>query len=83
MIDKFILVVDDDPLLRKILARMLKDLGQHKVLIAIDGFAAMDLVTKHGNDIGFILSDLKMLGMDGVEFFRHLAELETQIPSRL
>ncbi|MBU2883614.1 EAL domain-containing response regulator [Psychrosphaera sp. B3R10] len=80
MIDKFILVVDDDPLLRKILARMLKDLGQHKVLIAIDGFAAMDLVTKHGNDIGFILSDLKMPGMDGVEFFRHLAELETQIP---
>lgn len=80
MIDKFILVVDDDPLLQKILARMLKALGQTNVLVADNGFAAMDLIAKHGNDINFILSDLKMPGMDGVEFFRHLAEMETQIP---
>lgn len=80
MINKIILVVDDDPLVQKILARMLRDLGQTKVLVATDGFTGIDIIAKRAHDIGLILCDLKMPGMDGVEFIRHLADLKKDIP---
>lgn len=80
MIDKIVLVIDDDLLVQKILAKMLNSAGQSKVLVAPDGFAALDIITKRGHDIGLILCDLKMPAMDGVEFIRHLADLNSDIP---
>jgi len=58
-----ILVVDDDPVNRMLLARTLEALG-HGVLTARDGLEALDALAVREPDI--VLLDVVMPGMDGV-----------------
>jgi two-component system chemotaxis response regulator CheY len=71
------LIVDDSSVMRKIVERCLRqagmDLGQ--VLEASNGAEALALVTENTFDL--ILSDINMPVMDGLEFIRHLKEIES------
>jgi two-component system chemotaxis response regulator CheY len=76
---KKILVVDDSPVLRKIMLRVLREahLGDAGLVEAVDGRDAMRRI---GTDpsIGLVLSDVDMPGMDGIEFVRELRERRTR-----
>jgi two-component system cell cycle sensor histidine kinase/response regulator CckA len=59
-----VLVVDDEPQVRSLMELLLKRMGLD-VLSAADGRQAIDLVSKHGDEITFVLMDLTMPNMDG------------------
>jgi two-component system chemotaxis response regulator CheY len=71
------LIVDDSSVMRKIVERCLRqagmDLGQ--VLEASNGAEALALVSENTFDL--ILSDINMPVMDGLEFIKHLKEVES------
>ena len=57
-----ILVVDDDPGIRGLLAQLLEDAG-YRIVTAADGREALELARRHRPDL--ITMDLMMPGMDG------------------
>jgi DNA-binding response OmpR family regulator len=62
-----VLVIDDDPSIRQMVAYALDDAGYH-VAEAPDGRAALELIGRQHPDL--ILLDMKMPGMDGWDFVR-------------
>jgi two-component system NtrC family sensor kinase len=66
-----VLVVDDEWSIRALLHDILR-LDQQEVALASSGVEAADLVEREQFDI--ILSDMKMPGMDGAAFYRHVME---------
>ncbi len=62
-----ILIVDDDPLARRLVRRLLRPMG-FPVLTAESGEAALELMDKTG--VGLLLTDLRMGGIDGDELLR-------------
>jgi CheY-like chemotaxis protein len=58
-----VLVVDDEPLIREFVARVLENAG-YQVTTAGDAFEAIALVQEHGAP-ALLISDLKMPQMDG------------------
>jgi DNA-binding NtrC family response regulator len=73
-----ILVVDDQLNTLKVLMAILADEG-YEVLRATSGAEALDLLEKHEN-IDAILADLKMPGMDGMDFYRTMKTIREPIP---
>ncbi|MEG1994168.1 MAG: response regulator, partial [Oscillospiraceae bacterium] len=71
---KYILVVDDNEVNRKILYRILSD--TYNILQASNGKEALDVIEKYGENISLILLDLLMPVMDGY----HFIERQQQIP---
>lgn len=69
-----ILVLDDEPLIHKLLVRMLANLGYTAVSTCDNGYAALELVDSLNDVPNLILLDLNMPVMDGLEFVRHLVE---------
>ncbi|MFH7325155.1 EAL domain-containing protein [Desulfurivibrio sp. C05AmB] len=69
-----ILVLDDEPLMLKLLGRILTNLGFTSVSTSANGHAALASLDGPGNHPDLILLDLNMPEMDGVEFVRHLVE---------
>ncbi len=69
-----LMLVDDDYIMHRVSTVMLNDLGISKVLNAMSGPAALDLLTENRDEIDVIICDLNMPEMDGVEFIRHLAQ---------
>lgn len=73
-----ILVVDDEPLNRLLLATVLRPLG-HDVLEAADGGAGLKLVVDRAPDL--VVVDLAMPGMGGAGFLKALRrELHSDVP---
>jgi two-component system chemotaxis response regulator CheY len=70
------LIVDDSSVMRKIVERCLRQAGMDlaQVLEASNGAEALALLNENLPDL--ILSDINMPVMDGLEFIRHLKELE-------
>ncbi len=66
------LVVEDHDFQRRYLNSVLRVLNVGQVLEADGGSAALELIAGHPVDVIFL--DLKMPGMDGVEFIRHLGQ---------
>jgi len=58
-----ILVVDDDPDIRRIAALALERIGGFRVLLAEDAAAALDLAAREAPDL--VLLDVSMPGADG------------------
>jgi CheY-like chemotaxis protein len=66
--DQFVLIVDDEQQTLKLLARYL-DLICLPVLTALDAPSALTILEEKGSQIGVILLDIALPGMDGFEFF--------------
>lgn len=73
-----VLVVDDDPLVRKAMARTFK---RHHVTTAENGRAATEEIERNKPDI--IISDLKMPEMDGIELANKIQERWPELASRI
>ena len=68
-----LLVVEDDKLIRKQIARILRRQG-HQVLTAASGPEALQLYASHPERIHLVLTDVVMPHMDGPELARRLRE---------
>lgn len=68
-----ILIVDDDPVNRKILGKLFST--YYMVIEAEDGRAGMEQILNKDNRLCAILLDVMMPGMNGIEVLRRLKEL--------
>lgn len=69
-----VLLIDDDIFMLNLLEEMLKHLGFSDISTALEGRQALGILdNNHLSPMQLIICDLKMPGMDGIEFFRHLA----------
>ncbi|HAZ60115.1 MAG TPA: hypothetical protein DCY89_00915 [Gammaproteobacteria bacterium] len=69
-----VVVVDDDPVMLRLLGSMVRGLGVAEVSVHTEAAAALtDPVLQDGRP-SCVLLDINMPGMDGIEFVRHLAE---------
>lgn len=71
-----VLIVDDDELLRELLAVLLRGMGLRHIEFAADGGEALLKSANTIAPIDLLICDLAMGGMDGVECFRKLAAQE-------
>ena len=65
-----VMIVDDEQVVREILARALRGVGINTVYLAIDGADAWDAAASFDPDL--IILDLNMPNMNGVEFLKKL-----------
>lgn len=72
-----ILVVDDEPKMRRVLEIMLQKMG-HRVLGAGNGIEALALFRTQAIDL--VITDLRMPEMDGIELLARLREQESDVP---
>jgi len=72
-----LLLIDDDPSLRDVLALALEDAG-YAVLEAADGVVGLALATQERPDL--IVSDVNMPGLDGFTLVRRLREAGDDVP---
>src|SRR6266853_6053443 len=70
-VSRTVLIADDDPRLRALLTWTL-ELGQYRVVAAVDGLNALKLAREHQPDL-FVL-DVGMPGMNGIDVCRQLRE---------
>jgi two-component system response regulator AtoC len=68
-----ILVVDDEPDVRKSLSKFLKKLG-HTVYCAVNGLEGLQQF--HSRKLNLVITDLRMPGMDGLELLRRIKTVE-------
>jgi CheY-like chemotaxis protein len=66
-----ILVVDDNAVVARMMARLLESKGHHAVL-ASDGPSALDAVRHSSPAVDLVLLDMMMPDMDGLEVLRRL-----------
>nr|WP_255651398.1 response regulator [Corallococcus sp. AS-1-12] len=66
-----ILVVDDSPLTRELVANLLEAVG-YDTLRAADGPSALEQLAQEGPPVELVVTDLEMPEMDGVELTRRL-----------
>jgi PAS domain S-box-containing protein len=74
----FILVVDDEEMIRGVCVAMLEELG-FDVLPAATGEEALRLFQEQGERIDLVLLDQVMPGMDGVSVFKELRRIRPEI----
>ena len=65
-----VLIVDDDPFIRKLVATTLGDVGHYTLVEASDGGEAVELALADPPEIVFL--DIDMPGVDGIEACRRL-----------
>ena len=74
-----VLVVDDDPMVRRALAATLGELG-YNVVEAPGGATAVEIVRARPDRFAAVLLDLVMPGMTGSETFRALTAIRPDLP---
>jgi len=72
-----VLVVDDEPMLRNLLSRLLRMEG-YDVIEAADGEAALDLVQQRRPDL--VLLDVMLPGLNGFEICEELRRHDADLP---
>jgi signal transduction histidine kinase/CheY-like chemotaxis protein len=68
-----VLVIDDEPAVRRSIGRMLERLGL-RALVADGGAEGLKLFDANASEIGLVVLDMGMPGMNGAEVFRALRE---------
>jgi two-component system response regulator (stage 0 sporulation protein F) len=71
-----VLNVDDEPINRMLFTSIFKN--KYNVFTAESGLAGLEIL-RNNSDIGIVISDMKMPGMDGIEFIGKAKELYPQI----
>lgn len=74
-----VLLVDDDPLVREVCARMLRRLG-YDVVLADDGLEALALLERDAAPIGAVILDGNMPRLSGIETARRIRERWPLLP---
>jgi two-component system chemotaxis response regulator CheY len=80
-VNRTILVVDDDPLIRRLIATTLEDVSGFDLVEACDGLEALERVRQQPFDL--IVCDLKMPRLDGAAFYRELEKFDSTMTSRI
>ncbi len=75
-----VLIIDDNDTLREGLAAVVRRMG-HKVCACAGGAEALAAFARSPAD--FVITDLKMAGMDGLEVLRRIRELDPDCPTLL
>ncbi len=78
-VDRTVLVVDDEELVRRVTAKMLTRLG-FTVLVACDGDEALNVFRERQREIHCVLCDLVMPRMDGWATLTELRAMRPDIP---
>jgi two-component system response regulator HydG len=78
MTDKTILFVDDEPIMRRLLVRSLSP--YFDVLEAESVSAALIILEKFENDIGIVVTDMKMPDGDGILLVEKMFDQFSSIP---
>ncbi len=79
MSKRLILVVEDEPHIREMLAEMLE--GQNfAVAVAANGQEALQWLKEHDFRADLIITDVVMPKMDGVQLYRELQKFAPEIP---
>ncbi len=73
-----ILVVDDEPSIRAVVGRTLEANG-YRAMLAADGGEALDLMTRHGEQIAVVVSDMMMPGIDGMELVVAITSIQPEV----
>ncbi len=76
---RHILVVDDEPAVRRIVRRMLDEHG-YRVYEAGDGAEALDLVRAAPEELDLVVSDISMPRVNGVQLLQVLASETPELP---
>ncbi|MFY9907148.1 MAG: response regulator [Terriglobales bacterium] len=71
------LIVDDSSVMRKIVERSLRQAGIELEKVTEAGNGAEALASLHDNPVDLILCDINMPVMDGLEFVREVAKLDS------
>lgn len=74
--DKTILLVDDDPSLRRVLTHHLSEAG-YRVLTAVNGKAGLDTFTEEQVDM--VITDIQMPEMSGLELLRRISVISPDV----
>jgi len=72
-----ILIVDDEPKMRRVLEIMLQKMG-HGCLSASNGTEALEVF--RANTVDLVITDLRMPGMDGLALMGELRALQSDVP---
>ncbi|KAK4185997.1 putative signal transduction histidine-protein kinase [Podospora australis] len=75
-----VLIADDNQINIRILDKRLRTLG-HKVLVSRDGSQCYQMFQENQATCDFVLMDLNMPGVDGMESLRKIREIEHQNPT--
>lgn len=75
---KKLLVVDDEAMLRDILKNFLVQEG-YEVVAAADGEEALKICSQPGAEIDAVILDMTLPGIDGVETFDRLKQIDDQM----
>ncbi|GLR82716.1 response regulator (plasmid) [Azospirillum oryzae] len=70
--DLGVLLVEDDDFTRKLIYRLLHDIGLRTVFEAADGVQALDILRKNGEDVDVAICDLEMPRMTGLDLLHAL-----------
>jgi two-component system, cell cycle sensor histidine kinase and response regulator CckA len=73
-----ILVVEDDPTLRRVAGKLLEKLG-YRVIEATSGEGALKIFADHNEDIDLVLLDVIMPGLNGMQTLARLRDLDPQV----
>ena len=71
-----VLVVDDDDFFHMVMGELLSVLGATEVLSAKNGNDGLKVLKTHAKPIDFLVCDVFMPDMDGIEFLTNLASLK-------
>jgi DNA-binding NtrC family response regulator len=74
-----VLVVDDEPIIRRLAAQILTDAG-YDVLTAVDGQEAQTIASHADAELGLVVTDIRMPNLDGLALGRVLAALRPDLP---
>ena len=77
--ERSVLIADDEPLLLKILSKVLKRMGLNVIAVE-DGSAAIHACDNHCGNIDLVVLDLNMPNMDGAEAFHLISTRHPTIP---
>jgi CheY-like chemotaxis protein len=74
-----VLVVEDDPGVRQMTSRALKEFG-YRVIEATNGLEAIELLSRDASGVQLVVADVVMAGMDGPELARRAQAVKPGLP---